>query len=71
MQRAHGRGNLREARVQAKELLAHTNAADPTTEEERAAAEAMMRRLEPDAFLLVVGALGLGLTVWLVYNYML
>jgi hypothetical protein len=34
-------------------------------------ARELLARTEPDAFLLVVGILGLGLLVWLVYNYVL
>jgi hypothetical protein len=37
----------------------------------RLSAEQLLRRTQPDAFLLVVGLLGLGVMVWLVYNYVL
>jgi hypothetical protein len=34
-------------------------------------ARELLARTEPDAFLLVVGILGLGLLVWFVYSYVL
>jgi hypothetical protein len=37
----------------------------------RLSARELLARTEPDPFLLVVGVLGLGLLVWLVYNYVL
>jgi hypothetical protein len=37
----------------------------------RLSARELLTRTEPDPFLLVVGVLGLGLLVWLVYNYVL
>ena len=37
----------------------------------RMSATELLARTEPDAFLLVVGLVGLGVMVWLVYNYVL
>jgi len=34
-------------------------------------AEAVLAQTRPDRFLSIIGALGLGLTAWLVYNYVL
>jgi hypothetical protein len=45
-------------------------AVDPAAAARREATE-LLARTHPDAFLLVVGLLGLGATVWLVYNYIL
>jgi hypothetical protein len=85
MQHAEERGDRRSARDLARQILAAQRDADasasaavgagrPSDGEQSAArlsARELLRRTEPDAFLLVVGLLGLGLTVWLVYNYVL
>lgn len=63
MQQAYARGDLRSARALARQLQSH--------EATRAEAEIMARRTEADPFLLLVGLLGLGVTLWLVYNYVL
>lgn len=73
MEHAYQRGDHRTARSQAKQIL---NAAPPSPAtsqltDEQAAAKELLERTEPDAFLLMVGTLGLGLTVWLVYTYIL
>lgn len=34
-------------------------------------AQAVLAQTAPDRFLSIIGALGLGLTAWLVYNYVL
>jgi hypothetical protein len=66
MEQAYERGDQHSARQCAQELVAAQ--AEP---ELLAAGLAMLRRTEPDAFLMVVGALGLGVMVWLVYAYVL
>lgn len=48
---------------------AELDADDPAAA--RRKATELLARTQPDAFLLVVGLLGLGLMVWLVYNYVL
>lgn len=72
MEDAYQRGDQRVARKLAREISAPAgpdHAADDATARE--SAEALLRRTQPDAFLLMVGTLGLGLTAWLVYNYVL
>ena len=83
MQHAEERGDQRSARELARQILAQRNAGEAsgqgegadTSDGERAeprrSATALLARTEPDAFLLVVGLLGLGVMVWLVYNYVL
>jgi hypothetical protein len=66
MEQAYERGDQHSARQRAQELVAAQ--AEP---ELRAAGLDMLRRTEPDAFLMIVGALGLGVMVWLVYAYVL
>jgi hypothetical protein len=68
MEHAYQRGDHHLARAHAKSIL---SARDSQVAEEQAAAKAMLERTAPDAFLMVVGTLGLGLMVWLVYNYIL
>jgi hypothetical protein len=66
MEQAYVLGDHYLARSCARELL------DAAPEAEvRAAAERVLGRTEPDALLPVIGALGLGLLVWLVYAYVL
>ena len=55
----------------ARQVIAQGGTEPADDADARLAAEALLQRTEPDAFLLVVGMLGLGLTVWLVYNYIL
>jgi hypothetical protein len=69
MQHAYERGDHRRARELAKQIAAGERL--PGEDEAHASAEALLARTQPDAFLLVVGTLGLGLTAWLVYNYVL
>lgn len=86
MQHAEERGDRRSARELALQILAERRAAEPpasaesaggeaTADGERAAARLsatqLLARTQPDAFLLVVGLVGLGVMVWLVYNYVL
>lgn len=66
MHQAYERGDQETARARARELL--ETQPDP---ELLASASAILRRTEPDAFLMVIGVLGLGLMVWLVYVYVL
>jgi hypothetical protein len=66
MEQAYERGDQHSARQRAQELVAAE--AEP---ELQSAGRAMLRRTEPDAFLMIVGALGLGVMVWLVYAYVL
>jgi hypothetical protein len=85
MQHAEERGDRRSARDLARQILA-TRRESPlpvepaveagrTSDGEQAAARTsateLLARTEPDAFLLVVGLVGLGVMVWLVYNYVL
>ncbi len=66
MHQAYECGDQHTAHLRARELL------DAQPEAELlASASAIARRTEPDAFLMVVGALGLGVMVWLVYAYVL
>lgn len=66
MEQAYERGDQHTARQRARELSRVQ--AEP---ERLEAARAMLRRTDPDAFLMIVGALGLGVMVWLVYAYVL
>jgi hypothetical protein len=66
MHQAYERGDQHTARLRARELFA----AEPEPEL-LASASALLRRTEPDAFLMLIGALGLGVMVWLVYAYVL
>jgi hypothetical protein len=83
MQHAEERGDRRAARALAQAILdsapndppegggdeAPAAALDPAKARHQAAE--LLARTQPDAFLLVVGLLGLGAMVWLVYNYIL
>ena len=60
-------GNHRAARALARDLLRKPEA----SEELRARAQRILQETEPDVFLTYVGAVGLGLMAWLVYNYVL
>jgi hypothetical protein len=85
MQHAEQRGDRRAARALAQAILAanasgatSATSADSSSAEApapeaaaRLSAEQLLQRTQPDAFLLVVGLLGLGVMVWLVYNYVL
>lgn len=66
MEQAYERGDQHTARQRARELVAAQ--VEPAL---LGAARAMLRRTDPDAFLMIVGALGLGVMVWLVYAYVL
>lgn len=83
MENAEQRGDRHSARDIARTILASGERAigpeardsegDGASDEHaaRLSAEQLLARTEPDPFLLVVGVLGLGLMVWLVYNYVL
>lgn len=73
MEHAEQRGDRRTARALAQTILARGSAAtvEDADSAARTSAEELLRRTQPDAFLLVVGLLGLGAMVWLVYNYVL
>jgi hypothetical protein len=85
MEHAEQRGDRRTARALAQTILSRgASAADTATATGpadsapalpdaavRLSAEQLLQRTQPDAFLLVVGLLGLGVMVWLVYNYVL
>lgn len=64
---AYQAGDHARARALASELLARVDAGEPA----HTTARRVLAWTEPDPFLAIVGALGLGLTVWLVYNYIL
>lgn len=66
MERAYAAGDHATARAKAHELLAR-----PTEAQALTRAQAVLRETSVDWFLTVVGTLGLGLTAWLVYNYVL
>lgn len=69
MEHAYQRGDHLSARSQARAVLDQPSAS--VDSEQQSAARELLRRTEPDAFLMAVGALGLGLMVWLVYTYIL
>lgn len=74
MEHAEQRGDRRTARALAETILERGTAANTQPGSDSAArlsAEQLLQRTQPDAFLLVVGLLGLGAMVWLVYNYVL
>jgi len=86
MEHAEERGDRQRARALARTILASGERAIDSAAGEEVLAQApdqsdagearnsaleLLARTEPDAFLLVVGMLGLGLMVWLVYNYVL
>jgi hypothetical protein len=60
-------GDHRTARALAQQILRDR----PDDVELAQRARQVLRETEPDSFLAAVGALGLGLTAWLVYNYVL
>jgi hypothetical protein len=70
---AYAVGDHKTARAIAKRLLhgaaaeRQSGGADELTERARQ----VLNETEPDPFLAVVGALGLGVMAWLVYNYVL
>ena len=66
LEQAYASGDHRAARVMAQRLVSASD--DP---EQVARARAVLAATAPDPFLAVVGALGLGLVAWLVYNYVL
>lgn len=68
MEHAYERGDQRTAHQLALEIKAQSSEPDDPAQ---SSADALLQRTQPDAFLLLVGLLGLGLTVWLVYNYLL
>lgn len=66
LERCYEAGHHRRARALAQEILQ----SDPEPElADRA--RRVLQATEPDPFLTLVGALGLGLLAWLVYNYVL
>lgn len=64
LEQAYAIGDHRAARAIAQRLLSASD--DP---QQVARARAVLAGTAPDPFLAVVGALGLGLVAWLVYNY--
>ena len=64
MDEAYARGDHRAARAMAHEILASASEGD-----DAARARTILVYTTPDRFLSWVGALGLGRTAWLVYNY--
>ena len=64
MDDAYARGDHRSARA-----LAHAILAESSDGDDAARARAILAYTTPDRFLSWLGALGLGLTAWLVYNY--
>jgi hypothetical protein len=66
LEQAYASGDHRTARSLASATLRDT--ADP---EQLALARTILANTAPDPFLALVGALGLGLVAWLVYNYVL
>jgi uncharacterized protein (DUF2062 family) len=66
LEQAYAGGDHRSARVIARQLVSTSD--DP---EQVARAHAVLAATAADPFLAVVGALGLGLVAWLVYNYVL
>ena len=66
MERAYAVGDHAAANETARALLTQSG-----VPEDQARARAIIEETAPDWFLTVVGALGLGLMAWLVYNYVL
>ena len=66
LEQAYASGDHRTARAMAQRILG--TSADP---EQVARARALLAATAADPFLSLVGALGLGLVAWLVYNYVL
>lgn len=66
LERCYEAGDHRRARALAQALL--QSGVEPELAER---ARRVLRATEPDPFLTLVGALGLGLFAWLVYNYVL
>lgn len=65
LERAYQAGDHHTARALARRILAQPAEPALTTR-----AREVLAQTEPDPFLSLVGALGLGLTAWLVYNYL-
>ncbi|MDB4976367.1 MAG: hypothetical protein JWN48_4708 [Myxococcaceae bacterium] len=70
LEQAYQAGDHKRARMLARRILRETSAAERNGEQ-AAQAERILACTQPDLFLALVGALGLGLVAWLVYNYML
>jgi hypothetical protein len=68
LERAYSLGDHRTASALASRIVAGELAADsaPACVER---ARTILAQTRPDPFLSIVGALGLGLVAWLVYNY--
>lgn len=64
LERAYEAGDHRTARALAQQLVAESHDAELA-----ARARAILAATTPDPFLTVIGVLGLGLTAWLVYNF--
>jgi hypothetical protein len=64
LEHAYRVGDHRTARALARRVLSES--ADPALQER---ARTILAQTEPDRFLPAIGALGLGLVAWLVYNY--
>jgi hypothetical protein len=59
----HGTASALAARIVSGQLV--------TDEACKERAQAILEQTKPDRFLSIIGALGLGLVAWLVYNYVL
>ena len=70
LERAYAAGDHHSSTALASRILAGELAAEtePACVER---ARTLLEQTRPDPFLTVVGALGLGLVAWLVYNYVL
>jgi hypothetical protein len=66
LEQAYASGDHRTARALATAILR-----DATDPEQLTRARTILANTTPDPFLALVGALGLGLVAWLVYNYVL
>ncbi|MDB4985181.1 MAG: hypothetical protein JWN04_359 [Myxococcaceae bacterium] len=74
LEQAYAAGDHRRARTIARRIVQEASGAavEPGLDAERVArARDILVYTEPDFFLAWVGALGLGLVAWLVYNYLL
>ncbi|MEY4511698.1 MAG: hypothetical protein RLZZ450_3820 [Pseudomonadota bacterium] len=70
LERAYALGDHHSASALAAGIVAG-NVADESSPACVERARAILEQTRPDPFLSIIGALGLGLTAWLVYNYVL
>lgn len=68
LERAYAFGDHKTASTLAADIVAGNVESEPECRER---AQAVLAQTRPDPFLALIGALGLGLTAWLVYNYVL